>query len=668
MKANTFLFTIFLLITAAFSTSYAQDNTQVGLPEGAIARLGKGGINIMRFSPDGTHLAVGTDVGVWLYDVPDGNETAYFTERPGQVNALTFSADGKILASGGFANPVIQLWDMETGEKLSTLNLLHIIGEKSFVTGLSFFSNDKKLIILERKGKIAHWDIDNNAVEILPHSIEARNAIFVSEKDHIIAVEDQKRNIRFLDAITGETWLNQTEHVFLKDQGRNDIRVFAYSSNGKFLATGSIGNDVMLWDIDKRELSATLKGNSAKFSALAISQDNKTLVGGDANSNIKLWDIETHNELLDLSGHTSGISALVFSPDGKTLASGSNDGTIRFWDYYNGKEISTFAKGHTKWVKKIAFTEDDSILKSVDFNGNMIEWSLRTHLPLKTLSFGQSGARDSVAFSQDAKFFAMQENRWGFAFNPFGPGGQGSLIGGLKAPKFNIELWDLTNDKKIDTPWMDNIGIVDAFLFSTDKKIIIACLDQKGIFSWNINTGDELFQYGYTKPHKKIKLVFSPDEKLLVTSGLGIKPQVWDFASQQEIVLPELKVAVSVAFSPDGTLMAMAQPKSILLWHVTADGLEEGIIHENFTVREDLIFSPDGRTLIFSTINNDNFQNYIQLIDVETGAEIGLLPAHTEIITALVFSHDGKTLASASWDGTILLWDWDNIMDNVNTR
>ena len=108
------LFYLTLLLTVGIlSNGFAQDNTKTGLPEGAITRLGKGGINLMRFSPDGARLAVGTDVGVWLYDVPDGKETALFTGHTGQVNALAFSTDGKMLASGGFANPVIQLWNLD---------------------------------------------------------------------------------------------------------------------------------------------------------------------------------------------------------------------------------------------------------------------------------------------------------------------------------------------------------------------------------------------------------------------------------------------------------------------------------------------------------------------------------------------------------------------------
>ncbi len=123
MKNRFLLFTLFLLNISILSISYAQDNTQAGLPEGAIARLGKGGINIMRFSANGKYLAVGTDVGVWLYDIATGEETALFTGQRGQVNALEFSQDGTVLASSGYESPIIQLWNTDTGEKRNHIEL-----------------------------------------------------------------------------------------------------------------------------------------------------------------------------------------------------------------------------------------------------------------------------------------------------------------------------------------------------------------------------------------------------------------------------------------------------------------------------------------------------------------------------------------------------------------
>ena len=155
MKIKQFFFIIFLSTAVITPNGFAQDNTKVGLPEGAIARLGKGGINLMRFSPDGTRLVVGTDVGVWVYNVTDGKETALFTGHKGQVNALAFSPDGKILVSSGFNNPIIQSWDLETGRKLSTLTLND--NRPPIVLVLAFYG---KTLISFNRGEITYWNVD----------------------------------------------------------------------------------------------------------------------------------------------------------------------------------------------------------------------------------------------------------------------------------------------------------------------------------------------------------------------------------------------------------------------------------------------------------------------------------------------------------------------------
>ena len=60
------IFRLLVLLTFVFHVSgYAENSEQTHVPEGTIARLGKGGINIMKFSPDGKHLVVGTDVCLW---------------------------------------------------------------------------------------------------------------------------------------------------------------------------------------------------------------------------------------------------------------------------------------------------------------------------------------------------------------------------------------------------------------------------------------------------------------------------------------------------------------------------------------------------------------------------------------------------------------------------
>ena len=109
------LFSLALLLTTIlFSPSvHAQDYTQLQLPEGAKARIGKGDINDIKFSPDGNLVAVAGSIGVWLYNARIGAEVALLSGHTQSVLSVAFSPDSKTLASGS-TDTTIRLWDVET--------------------------------------------------------------------------------------------------------------------------------------------------------------------------------------------------------------------------------------------------------------------------------------------------------------------------------------------------------------------------------------------------------------------------------------------------------------------------------------------------------------------------------------------------------------------------
>ncbi len=651
MKTKHLFFITFLLAAAMLSNSFAQDNTKVGLPEGAIARLGKGGINLMQFSPDGTRLVVGTDVGAWVYDVPDGKETALFTGHTGQVNAIAFSSDGKTFASGGFVNPVIQVWDVETKSKLSTVPLTR---EPYSLPALTFYGE----ILISTNGhrEITYWHADTGQKLSESRLDNPINTVTFSQDGSTLAIGDRNGGIQLWDTTTS----SQQADLEGDGGGRDsEILALAFSPDGKILASGSEDKTVRLWDTQNHTQLGTLRGHTGWVTAVAFSEDGNTFASGDASKTIKLWDLDTQQERATITGHKNTINTLAFAPIGTPLygmclASGSTDGTIRFWNPLNGEELVTFTSGHIESVKAVAFSENGTTVTTAAFNGIVDVWSLQTGRELITFTDGQCDAADIVALSPDATYF-MREGQSGLlAFKPDGFGHQGSLSSG------SLQLWEIATEDEIPGPWQDIGNNASKSIFSPAHGIL-AVSSHKEIQGWHINTGTELFRFD-ARWSPRTDPAFSPDGKWLATIERSGKAQVWNVEAPNAPAIISTQNAEAMVFSSDSSTLAIVSQEGIHLWKFRMEAADEptlipGHLHGFKNV---LTFSPDGTILVGSSMQG--WSNSIKLWDVETGKDLGILSGHTEPVETLVFSHDGKILASGSEDGTVLLWDWDKII------
>ena len=142
-----------MLLVLFLPNTYPEDcYTQLNLPEGAVARLGKGIVKGVLYSPDGTLLAVRTYMGIWLYDTTNYRTIALLTGDTGHYNSIAFSADGKTLASGSWTNTV-RLWDTDTGEQKGTLT-----GQMLDVVALVFSRDGATLTGVDRNNHLMLWD------------------------------------------------------------------------------------------------------------------------------------------------------------------------------------------------------------------------------------------------------------------------------------------------------------------------------------------------------------------------------------------------------------------------------------------------------------------------------------------------------------------------------
>ncbi len=151
-KGNFFGFNLLLFSVLFVSSTLAQDSPQWHLPKGVKVRLGKGRISPIAYSPDGNLLAVGTAIGIWIYDVHTGAELELLTGRTSEVDSLAFSPDGTTLASGDASE--VQLWDTETWQFKTTF-ANHTDGGLS----IAFSPDGNTLASGSEGGTVLLWDL-----------------------------------------------------------------------------------------------------------------------------------------------------------------------------------------------------------------------------------------------------------------------------------------------------------------------------------------------------------------------------------------------------------------------------------------------------------------------------------------------------------------------------
>ena len=689
-------------IAEAQADEITEDWTKWELPKEAKARLGKGGINAMQFSPDGTLLAVGGSIGVWLYDVQTGKEISLF---PGICRSLAFSPDGRFLANSGH-DPLssrggsrlergLELWEIVTVRKVTP-------HDAQAAAEVMRFSEDGKKLVSLRKSRdtISRLDVETGQQTV--NKLEKRSGyvdeVYALTQDKI-AIGRSGSGIEVWSTTTGEKLSTLRENEENEENDLSDLRdvidlkvdqllggirwsdnrvsAMAFSPDGTRLATVSDHTTLQLWDTANNNKPITFQKPTGWIEMLAFSPDGKMLASGGNiigrnEKMVRLWDTVTGKLLATLDGHINRITALTFSPDGSTLASASADGEVLFWDTETRNPLPTNISGHTNWLKGAAFYKDSKTLASIAFNGIITFWDLKTQ---QESAFQTKGHHELL---------------WISAFSPDGT----KLV---NTDHQLIRLTDVSTGRELASLTEPKGSSISGMAFSPDGKTV-ALGGHGRIRMWNTETGEN-FDISLSDPNDKSNksvpmisaLLFSPDGKKLVSGTTYGKVQMWD--AETGVVLATYLIAhgigntlvdrklhamysgiriTALAFSSDGAILAVGNREQIRLFGSQKKPyfkevseivvvVNDEIVHRAHKYDEALVFSPDNTVLAAGLIGGS-----IQLLDIATGDELATLDGHTVSIEKLVFSPDGKTLVSVGADGTILLWDWDEVLKGLD--
>ncbi len=543
----------------------------------------------------------------------------------GAIYGIAFSPDGRYLASAG-ADHTVKLWDVATGREIRTLK-----GHTSAVRCVAFSPDGKRLAAGSGMGdgRVIVWDpASGEILRTLPGD-QSTASLLAS------AVEQAGG----FPTLWQASWMAETRVGLPRT-----VRSLAFSPDGKRLATvglqDRVEEPIRTWDLDTGNLLRAWWGRQGGAMAVAFSPDGKRLATGGNDTTLKVWDAAAGTKVHCLHGHTGYIPWVEFSPDGRSLASASADGTGMIWDANTGQARRPLY-GHTNAVIGAAWSRPTGWgLATAGIDHTVRVWLADSGKEWLCLR-GHGREVWSVAFSPDGRLLASAD-------------GQGA-----------IKLWALTPEPECVSFRVAGGRIPNRLAYSPDGKRL-AVASGRTVEVWDVGTGRRTMELvGHTRDIRG--LAFSPDGGRLASVSSAFAPnkgnrfpgetKVWDTATGQEILCLRDEAALAVAWSPDGRLMATAgHDRAVRLWDA-ATGKQKQAFEGLEAPVGDVAFSPDSRRLAA------HMGLTVRLWDTGTGEEVtifegkGFTGGMGDKTYRVVFSPDGRWLATAEDDNTVLIRD-----------
>lgn len=650
----------YLFILALIPITFAQGFTQSGLPVGAKARLGNGALREVRFSPDGSQLAVSSSIGLWFYNPITGivgKKPELLRECIVSLSSdkFTYSHDGSTIASVSRTGveDVVHLWDVATGERKTTLT-----GHKIPLAEVVAFSLDGDTIAVgawyQDKG-LRLWNAQTGQYKTtLTGNTSLIRCIVYSPDGNMIIAGCQDGTICLWNARTGKHITTLTGHI-------NAVSSIDYSPDGNIIASAS--TTVRLWEPATGEHIATLKAEKPLFSrkknyfiSVSYSPDGDMIAAGSINGELHIWDARTGKHQTVFKAHTRYINSLEYSPNTNIIVTGSKmEGTVKLWNAVT-YETETVLTEHFS-ITHFAYSADGNTITTNNHKPDFRLWDAQTFQEKKIIAYKndkhkQYGMFTPVSYSPDGETIAMAVLR------EFEDGVV--VIRDIRTGKINKKLRH-SNLLLL----LINTYYTSSITYSPDGKLIATGggfydKDKGKVYLWHAQKGNyKIIHKGHSFVHS---LAFSPDGRTITIGDSAGKCKVMDvITGESKTTLTGHRGGVySVVYSPNGNTIATGSvDKTIRLWDVkTGELLKTLTGHKRYI--SCIAFSPTG-----STIASASADQSIRLWDTNTGIQKASFRGY-EQATSILFSPDGHTLTSADGSGTVLIWDIKTIGQKEN--
>ena len=370
-----------------------------------------------------------------------------------------------------------------------------------------------------------------------------------------------------------------------------------------------------------------------------------------------------------LHDQNSGVFGSAVSPDSRILASGGENGLIWLWNLDRNQLLVPPLTGHAQAVQVLAFSPDGTRLASGDRTGAIRLWAMPDGRPLGDPIPAHTAAVTALTFSQDGKtlYSASDDGTlrtWhaetgeaagaeialagsnGRAFNP-----DGSLL--VATDQLTLTVQSTLDGRPVSPPMMGHSANIQSVALSPDSRLLASAGFDGIVNVWDVATGKPLYPPLRGHDGRVLVVGWSPDGRVLASGGTDAEILLWDVATGKRIGPPLLghgNWIRTLSWTADGRkLISGDAVGKVVVWDMSDVRWLAG---HTATVRG-VDFSPDG-----STLASGSFDTTVLLHDVASGRALTpALEGRSRSVLNVAYSPDGHMLVAATASGNLRRWD-----------